>query len=223
MRDILLVEDNKDIQLVNKKILEKQRIYNVRLAMDLAEARERIMENVPDIIVLDIMLPDGSGLDFLKEIRDGQAKNVPVLLLTALGTSEDVVAGLKSGGDDYLAKPYDYNVLLARIEALLSRAERVPETITKGAMIIKVPSNEVFINGEKLRLSQIEFCLLLKFVQNEELMMSSDYLYEQVWGQQMVGDNVALKNAVYKLRGKLVNSGYTIVSERGGGYCFERK
>jgi DNA-binding response OmpR family regulator len=86
--------------------------------MNLAEAREQITKETPDIIVLDIILPDGNGLDFIKEIND-----IPVLCLTALGEKSDIVKGLRAGGDDYLAKPYDDNVLLARIESLLRRKE----------------------------------------------------------------------------------------------------
>jgi DNA-binding response OmpR family regulator len=86
--------------------------------MNLAEAREQISKETPDIIVLDIMLPDGNGLDFIKEIND-----IPVLLLSALGEKKDIVKGLKAGGDDYLTKPYDDNVLLARIESLLRRTD----------------------------------------------------------------------------------------------------
>ncbi|MCL2270904.1 MAG: response regulator transcription factor [Treponema sp.] len=222
MQNILLVEDNEDIQLVNKRMLDRLYIYKIHLAMNLAEARKMLSESTPDLIVLDIMLPDGNGLDFLKELRR-QHKNLPVLLLTALGTPEDEVKGLKSGGDDYLTKPYDYSVLLARIKALLNRAERVPETITKGTMIIKIPSNEVFINDENIRLSQNEFGLLLQFAQNEDCVIGAAYLYEQVWGLKMLEDTSALRNTVYKLRKKLANSGFTIVAERGDGYIFEKE
>jgi DNA-binding response OmpR family regulator len=222
MQNILLVEDNEDIQLVNKRMLDRLCIYKIHLAMNLAEARKMLSESTPDLIVLDIMLPDGNGLDFLKELRR-QHKNLPVLLLTALGTPEDEVKGLKSGGDDYLTKPYDYSVLLARIKALLNRAERVPETITKGTMIIKIPSNEVFINDENIRLSQNEFGLLLQFAQNEDCVIGAAYLYEQVWGLKMLEDTSALRNTVYKLRKKLANSGFTIVAERGDGYIFEKE
>lgn len=221
MHNILLVEDNRDIQAVNKKMLDKPGIYNVRLAMNLAEAREVLATFLPEMIVLDIMLPDGSGLDFLKELRE--ERNVPVLLLTALGTPEDIVKGLKSGGDDYLPKPYDYNVLLARIEALLNRAGRIPEAVTKGKITLRMSSGEAFFDGENLNLSHKEFALLAIFMQNEDKIMRAEYLYEQVWGQEMLGDTAAIKNTVYKLRKKLAGSGFTVSAERGGGYYFERE
>ena len=122
--NILLVEDNRDIQKLNKETLERRGGYEVRLAMNLAEARKQITEQVPCLIILDIMLPDGSGLEFLRELR--HSTNIPVLLLTALGESGDIVKGLKAGGDDYLAKPYNNDVFLARIESLLRRSAQIP-------------------------------------------------------------------------------------------------
>jgi DNA-binding response OmpR family regulator len=118
MHNILLVEDDWEIQENNKDLLESSGNYAVHIAMNLAEAREQLSKETPDIIVLDIMLPDGNGLDFIKEIND-----IPVLLLSALGNKNDIVKGLRAGGDDYLAKPYDDIVLLARIESLLHRTK----------------------------------------------------------------------------------------------------
>ena len=122
--DILLVEDNEDIQRANKKMLERRGGFNVRLAMNLAEARKQVAHAKPDIMVLDILLPDGNGLDFLRELRAGLSC-IPVLLLSVLGKAGDIVNGLQAGADDYMAKPYENAVMLARIESLLRRtAER---------------------------------------------------------------------------------------------------
>jgi len=122
--DILLVEDNEDIQRANKRTLEKYGGYNVRLAMNLSEARKQITTAEPDLMVLDILLPDGNGLDFLRELR-ASLSCIPVLLLSVLGKAGDIVNGLQAGADDYMAKPYENAVMLARIESLLRRtAER---------------------------------------------------------------------------------------------------
>ena len=120
---ILLVEDEPDIQAGNKKILERHG-FSIRQAYTLAEARSIIAEDPPSAIVLDIGLPDGSGLDFLYEIR--QTSTVPVLILTAMGTPEDTVRGLEAGGDDYMPKPYELPVFLARVQTLLRRASAKP-------------------------------------------------------------------------------------------------
>ena len=240
MRSILLVEDDLDIQEVNKDMLERRGGYDVRLAINLAEARERIAESAPDIIVLDIMLPDGSGLDFLRELREeigerrvkdgqnnsplsilkSQLSTIPVLLLTALGKSKDMVEGLQAGGDDYLAKPYDNDVLLARIEAILRRAGRVSETITKGLLTLGLLSKRAFVNGEDLMLTSKQYDLLFLLIQNEGKTMSAETVYEKVWAQPLNNNKNALQVSISKLRTKIKHSGYDITSLRGKGYAF---
>jgi DNA-binding response OmpR family regulator len=237
MHNILFVEDDKDIQEVNKNMLERRGGYVVRTAMNLAEARQRIKESVPDLIVLDIMLPDGSGLDFLRELRgdslslSGSASlsgsgDIPVLLLTALNESSDVVTGLRAGGDDYLAKPYDNDVLLARIESLLRRTGRVLKTLAKGPLTADIIAGRVFINGHDngrdLLLTQKEFAVLLLFMQNEGITMSAESVYEKVWKRPLGDDKNTLQVTISNLRKKIDPSGYGISVLRGQGYMFQR-
>lgn len=217
---ILLVEDNEQILSGNERML-KRRGYDVKTALTLREARDRMSEAVPDAIILDIMLPDGSGLDFMRELR--QHSNIPVLLLTGLTTPEDVVLGLSEGGDDYLTKPYDFGVLLARVEALLRRAGRLPEVLQKGPLKLDVMASQALLHGEDLLLTQKDFALLLLFTQNEDKVMSVEYLYEKVWKSPLNDNTFALKNAVSRLRKKLEGFGYTISATRGEGYSFHRK
>lgn len=214
MHKILLVEDDTDIIYVNQ-ILLKRNGYNVSIAESLAEARVKIAESPPDMIVLDITLPDGSGLDFLKEVP-----RIPVLLLTSLGTNKDMVYGLAAGGDDYLAKPYDNDVLLARIASLLRRSGRIPDTLTKGNLILRNTSGQAFVNGVDLCLSNIEYKLLCIFVQNEDKIFTQEQLYEKAWGQPLADDTQALRTAIRRMRPKLAGSGYTITAEYGKGYMF---
>lgn len=214
---LLLIEDNPRIQLANRDMLSLLG-YQVATAASLCEAWEVLSGQSFDAIVLDIMLPDGSGLDFLARLR--QRSVVPVLMLTALNTAEDTVAGLCRGADDYLAKPYDYKVLAARIEALLRRAGRVPETLMKGPLRLDVIAGQAFLHGTDMLLTQKEFACLLLLAQNEGRTLSSGYLYESVWRQPMSSDSQALRSAIARLRGKLSDSGWTIVSRRREGYCF---
>jgi DNA-binding response OmpR family regulator len=195
--------------------------YYVRLAKNLAEARERLTEAVPDIIVLDIILPDGSGLDFLEELR--QNADIPVLLLTALAEPGDAVKGLRTGGDDYLAKPYDNAELLARIETLLRRASRLPKILAKGRLTLNVISGLASVNGRDLLLLRKEFAVLLLLAQNEGETVSVEYLHKEVWGLPM-DDNRTLKKHISALRKKLEDetSGCEIENVRGEGYCFTR-
>jgi DNA-binding response OmpR family regulator len=214
---ILCVEDNMAVQTFNKPLLE-QAGYTVKPAMTLAGAWETVRREMPGLIVLDIHMTDGNGLDFLRELR--KTSNVPVLLLTGDSKDADMVSGFQSGCDDYLPKPYAFPVLLARIEALLRRAASVPEILTKGNLTLGITKMIARVNGEDLSLPPKEFALLLFFVQHEGSTMSDEYLYETIWGQPMIDDNSAIKNMIYKLRKKLNGSGYTITNERGEGYCF---
>lgn len=220
MKRILLVEDNEQIMHGNERML-KRRGYEVITALTLAEARTALQAQMPDLLVLDIMLPDGNGLDFIAELR--KYSQTPVLLLTGLTAAEDVVRGLTAGGDDYLPKPYDFDVLLARVEALLRRAQQVPERIQKGRLCLDVTADVATLDGVDLLLSQKEFSLLLIFVQNEERYISSEYLYEKVWKQPMAGDSNALRSTLKRLRAKLEGSGYCIALSKGEGYQFERE
>ncbi len=217
---ILLVEDNEQIMQGNERML-KRRGYEVITALTLTEARIAIQAQMPDLFVLDIMLPDGSGLDFMAELR--KYSQTPILLLTGLTTPEDIVRGLTAGGDDYLAKPYDFGVLLARVEALLRRAQQVPEHIHKGRLRLDVTADVATLDCHDLLLSQKEFALLLTFIQNEERFISSEYLYEKVWKQPMTVDSNALRSTLKRLRAKLEGSGYRITLSKGEGYQFEKE
>ena len=232
---ILLVEDNEQILRGNERML-KRRGYTVAAALTLAEARMSLEEQIPAAIVLDIMLPDGSGLDFLRELRmangelrikekeqsqlsiinsqlatrqsqlsilNSQLSNIPILLLTGLTTPEDVIRGLSGGGDDYLAKPYDFGVLLARLEALLRRAGLIPKTLTKGALLLDIIANRAFLDGSDMLLSPKEFALLLLMVQNEGRPLSAASLYEAIWKLPLGADTSVIRTAVSRLRQKL--------------------
>ena len=245
-RAILLVEDNADVQEFNQFLLEKQG-FTVDTADTLAAARVIVARRMPDAIVLDIGLPDGSGLDFLREIRSGnlkmengewnehkknrqtsqlstlisQLKNVPVLVLTGYGKDGDVVRGFKSGCDDYLSKPYTFEVLLARLMHMLQSAQQVPKQMTYGSLKLDVLGGKAFLNGVDLTLAQKEFALLLTLAQNAGQALDAGYLYEKIWGQAMNDNTSALKNMVYRLRKKIKGSGYDIMAQRGQGYVFE--
>jgi DNA-binding response OmpR family regulator len=218
--NILLVEDNRRIQQNNRALFERSG-YVVRLAMNLAEARKELAAGLPDVVVLDITLPDGNGLDILKDLR--RSSGIPVLLLTARDSPEDTVAGLDAGSDDYLSKPYNIKVLRARVEALLRRASKVPETIVMDRLSFDVTASIAMLDGQDLMLTQKEFAMLLLFVQNEEQFMSAEYLYEKVWGSSMADDRNAIKGVIKRLRSKIDGSGYRIVWSRGEGYGFDRE
>jgi DNA-binding response OmpR family regulator len=217
---VLMVEDEPAVQANNKKILER-RGYNVRQAFTLAEAREIIAKYPPSAVILDVNLPDGLGWDFLTEFR--RYSNVPVLMLTAMGTPQDIIRGLEAGGDDYLTKPYNLSVFLVRLAALMRRASIIPDMIDIGPIRINMASSKAYLNGADMGLQQKELSLLQQFAQSPEEVIGAEHLYEKVWGQKMMGQDNALKVAISKLRSKLNGSGYTIAATRGEGYCLEKE
>lgn len=216
-RTILMIEDDPNITRINRTVLAK-RGYRVLEAETLERGREMLKKETPDLIILDIMLPDGSGLDFCGEIRE---KNyIPILFLTALDEDADIVNGFDRGGDDYLPKPYAPNVLAARVEGLLRRAG-YEETFTRGGLELDMVKRQAYVNGERTGLTPIQFSLLLYLVRNEGRIVPPERLYEDVWDQPMGDDDNAVKTAVSHLRKKISPAGFQIAFVRGFGYRFE--
>jgi len=215
---ILIVEDELDILENNRKALGDEG-YTTLCAASLAEAREILSKHKPDGIILDIMLPDGNGLDYLKELR-AKGNQTPIIMLTAWGKPSDISRGLDMGANDYVSKPFEYEVLMSRLKRMIRNVEQLPEKITKGALTLKIPSSEIVINDNALRLPQNEFSMLLMLVQNEGQIISEETLYAKIWGQSMIGDNRAVQNTISRLKKNLEGAGYSIVTVRGKGYVF---
>lgn len=212
---LLMIEDEPIIQANNKKLLER-RGYNVRQAYTLEEAETIINDEMPSCITLDLQMPDGDGLAFLAKLR--QKSNVPVLILTSRGTHGDIIKGLEAGGDDYLPKPYDLQVFLARLGTLLRRAQMLPEKITLGSLTLDITASKVLVNGKEVKLQQKEFSLLLLLSQRPGQIVSPEELYEKVWGWRFFDSGNSLKVAISKLRTHLAESGFTIHTVKGVGY-----
>ena len=220
---ILLVEDNADLNESNSRVLTR-RGYEVQSALTLAEARLKLTEAEPDIILLDVELPDGNGMDFCEEIRDKTAAHI--LFLTSKIEHENMVLGLKFGGDDYITKPFHLDELLARIDAAMRRRmidKKPVQVITKGTLMLDIMATQAFIGGEDLALTPKEFSLLLLLVQNEGNILSAEFVYESVWNAPLIGNKSAMQTAVSKLRQKLEPSDYRIDFLRGNGYIFRLK
>lgn len=217
---ILLVEDNANVMHLNRSVLERKG-YGVYCAENIEQGRTLLKsQHQIDVAVLDIMLPDGNGLDFAKEVKE--CIGCPVLMLTSKRSHADIVEGLTSAADDYMTKPYRIEELTARIQALLLKKEQnVSNTIKKGALSLDIPSGRAFLDNEDLLLSHREFASLLTLIQNENQFVSAEVLYESAWKLPMQEDNGALKTTISRLRKKLVGSDYEIESERGLGYCFK--
>lgn len=221
-KTILLVEDNEHLNRINSRALQLAG-YRVLTALTLARAREWLAEEEPDAIVLDILLPDGNGVDFCREIRERTP--APILFLTSVAGVEQALEGLRAGGDDYLNKPFHMELLLARIEAFWRRdaiRQRVKpaDTVEHGPLRLDRISGTASLNGRDMLLTGREFSLLLLLMQNEGKTLSPGYLYQTLWNQPLAGDPNAVKIAVSRLRKKLEGSGFGIAVKRGEGYRF---
>jgi len=219
-KTVLCVEDNMQVQMINKPLLEAKG-FTVKMAMNLYEARVEVSHEMPSLIILDIHLPDGNGLDFLRELR--QTSMIPVIALTNNKEERDIVEGLASGCDDYIPKPYTFPILYARIEALLRRAAHIPQVTEKSGFTFDMIGNSVSFKGEDLGIRKRGFDVLYFLAQHEDKILSAEQIYEQVWKQKMIGDNKALKNAIYDLRESIKGTGYAIASAYGKGYVFQRE
>ena len=219
---VLLVEDNDGLNRSNSRALT-MRGYAVAAALTLAEARLKLAEAQPDIILLDVELPDGNGIDFCEEIRSKTTAHI--LFLTAKLEHENMVRGLDNGGDDYITKPFHPGELLARIDAAMRRRmidKKPVQMITKGTLTLDIMATQAFIGGEDLSLTPKEFSLLLLLAQNEGNILSAEFVYEKAWNLPLKGDKNSIRIAISRLRSKIESAGYIIQTLRGQGYVFAK-
>ncbi|MCL2167139.1 MAG: response regulator transcription factor [Clostridiales bacterium] len=217
---VFMIEDDPGMLFLNRTNLARHGIETIS-AESLSKAREMLSKPF-DLILLDILLPDGNGLDFVPEIR--AVTDVPILMLTSKREEADIVKGLLGGGDDYMTKPFRNEELCARIAALIRRAEMVKthgREVTKGLLKLDTLTGRAYLSGEDLLLTQKEFALLLMLAQNEGKLLPKEHLYETIWNQPMAGDDRAMRKHLSNVRSKLAGSGYSISVSRGEGYCFE--
>jgi two-component system alkaline phosphatase synthesis response regulator PhoP len=179
---------------------------------------------LPELILLDIMLPEEDGLSILKKLRtNGRWRSVPVIMLTAKNTEFDKVMGLDSGADDFVAKPFGMMELLARIRAVLRRTEKsqTVEQVSLGSITVDVSRRSVTAGGEEVVLTYKEFELLLVLMMNPGQVLSRTTLMDRVWGGEFPKENRTLDVHIRTLRAKLGDAGDMISTVRGVGYKIE--
>jgi two-component system alkaline phosphatase synthesis response regulator PhoP len=175
----------------------------------------------PDIVLLDIMLPEESGLDILKKLRNrADGSELPIMMLTARGTEYDKVIGLDYGADDYLPKPFGMMELIARVKALLRRSkpDSSEHTIKNGGIEISLPRHRVTVNGKEVKLTYKEFELLSMLAENKGIVFTRDQLLTRIWGYAFDGESRTVDVHVRSLRQKLGDQGALIETVRGIGY-----
>ena len=222
MNTILLVEDNPHIMKINYTSLMMEG-YHILKAETAAACLQVLRANDVDLIILDIMLPDGSGVDLCTQIK--REFEIPILFLSALGENEDIIAALRAGGDDYLTKPYDIGVLIARVEARLRAVHKEKRFLRFGTLRFDTAARLCDHDGRELPLSQKEFSLLLQLARSNGQAVSKEALYDSVWGAPLPEDNTALYTAVSRLNAKLEkeHTGIIISYLREKGYALEAR
>ena len=216
---ILVVEDESSIASFVALYL-KNAGYRIQAAGTGREALERVASEKPDLIVLDLMLPDIDGLEVCRRVR--QSSDVPILMLTARDEDVDKIIGLEVGADDYLTKPFNPRELVARVKSILRRS--VPERrevqtkqIKHGDLEIDVGRREVLVAGKEVQLAPKEFDLLWELLDHRGLVLTRDQLLERVWGYTFAGDTRTVDVHVRQLRKKLGDAS-PIVTVWGIGY-----
>ena len=217
---VLLVEDNPHIMEINAEVLTAEG-YRVLQAENGRTCMELLAENDVELIVLDIMLPDSDGLTLCGEIK-AEHEEIPILFLSALGENSQIIEGLRAGGDDYLPKPYDIGVLLARVEARLRAARGTKRCLTHLGLRLDTQNMAAFAGDRDLILTQKEYLLLLTLSRAGQRLVTKDELYRAVWSMEAGGDHRALYTTVSRLNKKLDSTGVRVAFRRGEGYTLEQ-
>ncbi len=218
MPKVLVVDDEPNIIELAKLYLERDG-YEVEAADTGQDALSKFAAASPDIIILDLMLPDMDGFEICRRVR--MKSDVPILMLTARTEGTDRVVGLELGADDYLIKPFDPRELVARVKAILRRYRaglKPSDAVEIGDMRIDTARHEVTVGGKPIYLRTKEFSLLVALAQNLGFVMTRDKLLELVWGFEYFGETRTVDVHINHLRDKLTDSGATIETIRGMGY-----
>ncbi|AWC30551.1 MULTISPECIES: response regulator transcription factor [Bacillus cereus group] len=217
---ILVVDDESSIRNLIRMQLEIEG-YEVLTAASGKEALER-WEDGPDVLILDVMLPDIDGYELLRLFRE-RDRDIPVLMLTAKSQMNDKLLGLQLGADDYVTKPFNYAELILRVKNMARRVTKreVPqshEVIRAGEIVVCPKERKVHVNGEEVQLTYREFNLCKLFVSNPQRVFMREELLEKVWGFEYIGNTRAVDIMVQRLRKKLKASGEHIKTIYGVGY-----
>ena len=189
-----------------------------------SEFRRAMQETVPDLILLDIMLPEEDGLSILRSLRtDRRTADIPVMMLTARSSEYDKVVGLDAGADDYLPKPFGMMELIARVRALLRRTqkEEPQESYRIGDLTVLPEKHIAEVNGERINLTYKEFEMLLFLLRNRELVLTREQFLDKIWGYSFEGESRTVDVHIRTLRQKLGTAGRYIRTIRGVGYKLE--
>lgn len=231
MPRVLLIEDERNLVRVLTTHLEEDG-FQVATAYDGQTGLREALRLAPDVLILDIMLPELDGLSLCRRLRSAGPPHslIPILMLTARAAEVDRVVGLEVGADDYLTKPFSIRELLARVRALLRRVEMLrqaslppAQVVTLADLVLDTASRRVTVTGRPVELTAKEFDLLALLAANPGRVFSRDYLLDRLWGYEATEYDRTVDTHIYRLRQKLGESeaGRRITAVRGIGYKFE--
>ena len=224
MKRVLIVDDNEDISELISLILKKEEIDS-KIINDPREVIDVIEKEKFDLILLDIMMPEMSGVELCSKIRD--KVSIPIIFLTAKNDIVDKMLGYEIGGDDYITKPFDNRELVLKIKSHLRLNQRIRQSnnnkhiLTNGDLVLNKDSYEVTKNGKKIILTTREFELLKYFMENVGIALSKEQIFESVWGSDY-GDIGTVAVNIKNLRDKLDDNDDYIITIWGYGYKFIR-
>lgn len=222
---IYIVEDDKNIREIESIALKNSgyQVMMFEFARDFMEALEK---QLPDLLLLDIMLPDADGLEIVESLRQKAAtKELPVIMVTAKTAEIDKVKGLDIGADDYLTEPFGIMELISRVKALLRRTnrEQMDKVLTIGEVCLDDERHKVTVRNEGCELTYKEYELLKLLMMNTGIVTSRDEILDKVWGTNFEGESRTLDMHIKTLRQKLQSAGGMIKTVRNVGYIFDEK
>lgn len=223
MIKIFIVEDDTNIREIEAFSL-KNSGYEVEEFPNAAEFYRRLEEEIPKLIVLDLMLPDDDGLNIVAKLRKNvRWKKIPIILVTAKTTEMDKVRGFEIGADDYLTKPFGVMELISRVKALLRRTMDIEDerTLEFFNIVMDTEKHLVKVDGEQVELTYKEFQLLKLFLRNVGIVMNRDNIMVKIWGTEYEGESRTLDMHIKTLRQKMGSSGNRIKTIRNVGYVLE--
>jgi len=218
---VLIVEDEQDVVDMLTLNLKKAGGFLVSTAPDGAAGLKKAREELPALIILDLMLPKMPGLEVCKILKgDGATKHIPIIMLTAKAEEVDRIVGLEIGADDYVTKPFSPREMVLRIHAILRRGKGEPqeEPLTIGPISIDPVRHHVTVDGKQVRLTSVEFKLLSMLMHRRGRVQGRDRLLNEVWGYESIIDTRTVDTHVRRLRKKLGKAADAIETVRGFGY-----
>jgi two-component system alkaline phosphatase synthesis response regulator PhoP len=220
-KKILIVEDEKEILDLVKLYLEKEG-YRTRTAVSGLDGLKQVKTDQPDLVILDLMLPELDGLEVCKRLRaDPQSAMIPIIMLTAKAGEADTIIGLELGADDYVTKPFSPKALVARVKALFRRLERKqdePSRYTYGSIAMDLTRHEVKVDGRDVALTVKEFGLLQHLLQHPGRVLTRDVLLNSVWGYDYYGTTRTVDVHIRRLKQKIPLLNDAITSIKSLGY-----